>query len=262
VPFVEIDGREIHYQDQGHGEAVIFLHHGFASSSMWETMTSEVLSWGYRVICYDRYGYGLSRPGPDFWDFYLDSDFRPAMVRELEGLVKVLGLEQFHLVGQCEGGVVAVDYAGAYPQKTASLAFSSTQCFSETDMRTFSTSKFPSSFSDLDPALQKKLYKWHGEQRAKEFYEHASVCGGAYGVGFFDLRPALAKVKADSLIIYPDRSKLFQVEQGLALYRGLPSGQLAVLPGCGHNTYEQRPRQYLELLKDFWRGLEKNKSQA
>ncbi|KIX12264.1 alpha/beta fold hydrolase [Dethiosulfatarculus sandiegensis] len=256
MPFIEIAGREIHYQDQGQGEVVIFLHHGFAASGMWDHMVSEVVKWGYRVICYDRYGYGLSRPGADYWNFYLSSDFRPAMVRELEGLVRFLGIERFHLVGQCEGGVVAVDYAGAYPHKTASLSFSSTQCFSETDMRTFSTGKFPARFSDLEPSFQEKLVKWHGEEWGREFYEHACICGGAYGVDYFDLRPALAKVKAASLVIFPDRSKLFQVEQGLALYRGLPAGQLAVLPGCGHNTYEHRPQQYLKLLKEFWQGLD------
>jgi pimeloyl-ACP methyl ester carboxylesterase len=54
-----------------------------------------------------------------------------------------------------------------------------------------------------------------------------------------------------SLVIYPDRSFIFEVEQGLAFYRHLLDGELMVLPNCGHNTYEERPAEYLQAILDF-----------
>jgi pimeloyl-ACP methyl ester carboxylesterase len=52
-------------------------------------------------------------------------------------------------------------------------------------------------------------------------------------------------------VLYPDRSSIFDVEQSIAFYRHLPNGELAVFPRCGHNTYEQRPEEYVHTILDF-----------
>ena len=36
-----------------------------------------------------------------------------------------------------------------------------------------------------------------------------------------------------------------------AFYRHLLYGELLVLPNCGHNTYEERPAEYLQAILDF-----------
>jgi pimeloyl-ACP methyl ester carboxylesterase len=41
------------------------------------------------------------------------------------------------------------------------------------------------------------------------------------------------------------------VEQAVAFYRHLSRGELAVFPKCGHNTYEQRPEDYIRTILDF-----------
>jgi len=66
-----------------------------------------------------------------------------------------------------------------------------------------------------------------------------------------DLRPHLPSVTCPTLVLYPDRSILFEVEQAVAFYRHLPRGELAVLPRCGHNTYEDRPGEYIRHVLDF-----------
>ena len=69
----------------------------------------------------------------------------------------------------------------------------------------------------------------------------------------FDLRPTLELVNCPTLVLYPDRSFLFEVEQGVAFYRHLPKGELAVLPNCGHNTYDEQPEQYgSHIVVNFW----------
>jgi pimeloyl-ACP methyl ester carboxylesterase len=52
-------------------------------------------------------------------------------------------------------------------------------------------------------------------------------------------------------VLYPDRSFLFGVEQGVTFYRLLPRGELAVLPKCGHNTYDQKPEDYVREILAF-----------
>jgi len=109
----------------------------------------------------------------------------------------------------------------------------------------------PNPFRDLEPEIREKLAQWHGKDHAESFYNQFRTYGGAYGTGFFDLRDVLSSVQCPALVLYPDRSFLFDVEQGVALYRRLPKGELAVLPHCGHNTYEEQPQEYSRLILSF-----------
>ncbi|MCJ7621423.1 MAG: alpha/beta hydrolase, partial [Anaerolineae bacterium] len=161
-----------------------------------------------------------------------------------------------HLVGQCEGGVVAADYAARFPDEVKSLVTSSTQCFSELPMVEFNPTKFPKAFQELDTEVQEKFFDWHGKEQAETSYNLFRRFGGAYGKDHFDLRSTLRDVICPALVIYPDRSSIFDVEQGVASYRHLVLGELLVLPECGHNTYEERPEEYIRAILDFQRRLD------
>ncbi len=251
MPFETIQGFRIYFEDHGRGETVVLLHHGFGCTRMWKDIAPPLVDEGYRVVMYDRRGYGRSDKGADFEEYYVSNGFRAAGVRELSELSRVLGLDRFHLVGQCEGGVLAVDYALDYPEQVRTISSSSTQCFGRVSIPEFNREKFPKAFRELDPALQEKLVQWHGEDHAEPFFELFRTLGGAYGTGVFDLRPLLPSVTCPGLVLYPDRSVLFDVEQGVTFYRLLPRGELSVLPKCGHNTYEQRPEAYVREILAF-----------
>jgi len=251
MPFETINGFRIYIEDHGHGDVMVLLHHGFGCTRMWENIYPMFLDRGYRVVLYDRRGYGRSEKDENFPADYISDGFRAGGVRELAALRKSLGLDSFHLVGQCEGGVLALDYALDFPEHVRTITVSSTQCFSKVSMPEFNREKFPKRFRDLDSSLQEKLTRWHGKGYAETFFDIFRVHGGAYGTGFFDLRPLLPSVPCPALVLYPDRSFLFGVEQGVAFYRGLPRGELAVLPKCGHNTYEQRPVAYAREILEF-----------
>ena len=116
--------------------------------------------------------------------------------------------------------------------------------------------KFPKPLQDLDPGLREKMIDWHGKD-AESSYNLFRTYGGAYGKDIFDLRDLLPSVTCPSLVLYPDKSFLFDVEQAVSFYRHLPKGELAVIPNCGHNTYEYQPEEYLRIVLNF---LERHKS--
>lgn len=251
MPFLNLKGFQIYYESHGQGETMILLHHGFGCTRMWSEIYPSLIEAGYRIILYDRRGYGRSERGNDYVEFYTSERFRPESVEELKLLKEALGIERCHLIGQCEGGVVAIDYAAKYPDEVASIAISSTQCYGEIPTEELNQQKFYKAFHDLDPEMQKKFMDWHGEEIAEAAYNQFRLYGGAYGRGFFDLRPVLPLVQCPVLVLYPDRSFIFSVEQGLAFYRRLPFGELMVLPDCGHNTYEQEPEEYIRAVLNF-----------
>jgi pimeloyl-ACP methyl ester carboxylesterase len=251
VPFETIHGIKIYYEVHGQGDTVLLLHHGFGCTKMWKHIYPPLLGKGFRVVMYDRRGYGQSEKGDDFQEFYEGDGFRQESVRDMAVLRVKLGLDFFHIIGQCEGGVVGVDYAVEYPEHVKSLVIASTQCYSEITMAELNRVMFPKTFRDLEPELREKFIEWHGKEHAEASYHQFSKYGGEYGKDLFDLRPKLPSVGCPTLVLYPDRSALFEVEQALAFYRHLPEGELSVLPSCGHNTYEQRPEEYTRLLLDF-----------
>jgi pimeloyl-ACP methyl ester carboxylesterase len=255
MPYLTIDNVPIYYEMEGEGETMILLHHGFGCTKMWKEIYPALLHRGYRVLMYDRRGYGSSEKGQDFLEYYTGETFRSASVRHLAELKDRLGIGPCHLIGQCEGGVVAVDYAARFPNLVRSLVSSSTQCFSEIPMTELNLVKFPKIFRELGAELREKFLDWHGEGHAEIAYNQFRLFGGSYGKGYFDLRKALGAVACPSLVIYPDRSSIFNVNQGVEFYKHLLHGELLVLPDCGHNTYEERPEDYIRAVLDFQKRL-------
>lgn len=250
MPVADINGVNLHYEIQGFGDPILLLHHGFGCVRMWDKIVPSLVENGYKTICYDRKGFGQSAQGVFPKDFYVSDQLRPESVRELESLRHWLGIDSFHLVGHCEGGVVAMDYAARHLNRVKTAVISSTMCYSSVPMTEFNASKFTKSFEELDPELRSKLVSWHGEM-TQPFFVQFRQYGGAYGKDLFDLRPTLASVNCPTLVLYPDRSFLFEVEQGVAFYRSLPEGELAVLPNCGHNTYDEQPAEYAAHVLGF-----------
>ncbi len=256
MSFETVNNLRVYYEVYGEGEVIILMHHGFGCTKIWKNIYPSFVAEGYRVFMFDRRGFGRSEPGDDFQDFYESDRYRTESVEELRIIKERLGIGECHLVGQCEGGVVGVDYSVRYPQEVKTLTVASTQCYSEVPMTEINRTRLVNKFVDLDLRLQSKLIDWHGEA-AESNYNQFAKYGGTYGSNYFDLRPILPSVGCPTLVLYPDRSSICDVEQAIAFYRYLPLGELTIFPRCGHNTYEQRPEDYSRTILDFLRRAAK-----
>ena len=251
MPYFNANGISAYYEIHGSGEPLLLLHHGTGCTQMWEKLLPGFAS-RYQVILYDRRGFGKSDRGENFEDYYLGDDYCEQSVMELSALLDHLNIRKdLSMVGQCEGGAIAFHYAAQNPGKVNAVVSSSTLCYSKVTVYDLCKGKVFSSFDEAEPDFQKKMTLWHGEAYAPELYSLFLKMGGAYGAGVFDLREVLHKVQCPALVLYPDRSGLFEVEQGVLMYRALPKGELAVLPNCGHNTYAQQPEDYQRLILSF-----------
>ena len=248
---VSIKGVNIYYEVHGQGEPLILLHHGFGCTKMWEDLIPAFAT-RYRVISYDRRGFGESDRGENFPDYYRSDQYIQNSLEELSILLEYLDIKgEMRLLGQCEGGAIGFHYAARYPHRVKAIAISSTLCYSRITMYELNRKLF-SSFEETDSEFQHKFFYWHGKDYARDLYSLACVGGGAYGFEVFDLRDTLKNVQCPALVLYPDRSGLFEVEQAIQMYRSLPKGELAVLPSCGHNTYALQPEEYLRIVLSFF----------
>jgi pimeloyl-ACP methyl ester carboxylesterase len=99
----------------GSGEPIVLMHANTGTSEIWEPQVEAFSKAGYRVITFDRRGWGRSQadaatgpqPGHTSDDLHALADF--------------LSLGRFHLVGVAGGGFIAVDYAAWHPERLSSL---------------------------------------------------------------------------------------------------------------------------------------------
>lgn len=88
---------ELYYEDIGSGSPVILIHGWPLTHAMWEYQLYPLVHNGYRVISYDRRGFGLSSKPADGYDY-------DALADDLKGLIDALDLDNVTLVGFSMGG--------------------------------------------------------------------------------------------------------------------------------------------------------------
>lgn len=60
---------QLYYEDLGSGQPIILIHGWPLSGKSWEMQIPVLLNLGYRVISYDRKGFGKSSPSLDGYDY-------------------------------------------------------------------------------------------------------------------------------------------------------------------------------------------------
>src|SRR5499433_1741438 len=106
---------ELYYEDHGSGKPVILIHGYPLSGASWERQVPVLLKAGYRVITYDRRGFGKSSQPTEGYNY-------DTFAEDLHKLVTQLKLRDFVLVGFSMGGGEIARYFGKYGSKGASNA--------------------------------------------------------------------------------------------------------------------------------------------
>ncbi len=106
---------DLYYEDHGQGKPVVLIHGWPLSGSSWEKQVPVLLSAGYRVVTYDRRGFGQSsKPATGYnYDTFAD---------DLHKLMTQLDLRDAALVGFSMGGGEVARYLGSYGSKRVSRA--------------------------------------------------------------------------------------------------------------------------------------------
>jgi pimeloyl-ACP methyl ester carboxylesterase len=106
---------ELWYEDHGSGQPVVLIHGYPLSGVSWEKQLPVLLDAGYRVITYDRRGFGKSSQPTVGYNY-------DTFAEDLHKLVSHLKLRDFTLVGFSMGGGEVARYFGKYGSKGVSKA--------------------------------------------------------------------------------------------------------------------------------------------
>jgi pimeloyl-ACP methyl ester carboxylesterase len=108
---------ELYYEDQGAGQPIVLIHGYPLNGHSWELQTRELLAAGYRVITYDRRGFGQSSKVGEGYDY-------DTFAADLNTLLEKLDLRDVILVGFSMGTGELARYVKNYGhERVAKLAF-------------------------------------------------------------------------------------------------------------------------------------------
>jgi non-heme chloroperoxidase len=120
MPYVTV-GKEngtnidIYYEDHGSGKPIILIHGYPLSAASWEKQMPVLLNAGYRVITYDRRGFGKSSQPTAGYNY-------DTFAADLREVITQLKLQDVTLVGFSMGGGEIARYFGKYGSKGVSKA--------------------------------------------------------------------------------------------------------------------------------------------
>lgn len=116
---ISIPSGALEYEDIGDGIPLVMLHGGTGNIEEWGSCVAHFAD-QYRVIAYNRRGYGKSEPryrfGPDFFE---------EDVQDLAALMDALGLHSpVFLCAFSDGGTIALMFAVKYPERVRAMVIS------------------------------------------------------------------------------------------------------------------------------------------
>jgi pimeloyl-ACP methyl ester carboxylesterase len=248
--FAPVEGGKIAYETCGSGsETVVLLHDGILHSAVFDDIWPALCA-RFHVVRYDRRGYGASPAAT--------APYTPA--KDLEALMKMLGIEHATLVGSSSGAGVAVDFTLSHPESVDRLVLVGPW-----------VSGYDASFGFLARTLKLLvLFKLGNVNGAvKDPYiltKHAdaerarvatllraypgNVTAGTKEQPLAIAKPRLGEIRKPTLIVVGEIDIKDVQEQAKALEAAIPGARRVVLPG-GHLLYLEHPKTFAETVTAF-----------
>lgn len=118
MAFVDVRGRNLHYESAGEGDPLVLVHGGFLDHRMW-MLNVPVLAERFRVVTLDLPGHGQS--GGSIDPAASVADAVALLVDHLAELVEKLDLAPAHFAGQSAGGGFILHLASRRPDLFRSM---------------------------------------------------------------------------------------------------------------------------------------------
>jgi pimeloyl-ACP methyl ester carboxylesterase len=259
--YASVPGARLFYTDTGGARVpVVLLHAATGDTSAWQYQTRALATAGYRLIAYDRRGWGRTVVDPN----------GPAGTGadDLRGLLDSLGLDRVHMVATAGGGFVAFDFALSFPARLRSLVVAdSIGGVQDKEILDLETRIRPRQFDELPPDVRELspgyraanpegTQRWVDiEKQSRPSRPAASTLQLAYSTPmrnqltlslFEQIRtPALLLTGGADMTAPPALMKI--------LASHIPNAEFLVVPNAGHSVYWEEPELFNGTVLDFIR---------
>jgi non-heme chloroperoxidase len=260
---------EIYYEDHGSGQPVVLIHGYPLDGSSWERQERVLLPAGYRVIRYDRRGFGRSSQPTVGYDY-------DTFAADLNALLDHLGLDDVILVGFSMGTGEVTRYLGSYgsgrvrkavllgaippfllktddnPQGVDGQVFEGIKSAIVADRYAYFKDFFDN-FYNVDKLMPERISEqaWQASfnvaAAASPYASYACV-----DTWLTDFRGDLAKIDVPMLVVHGTEDRILPFPSTAERLPGMVAGlQLVRVEGGPHNIGWTYPDQVNKALLDF-----------
>lgn len=253
MPQMLVNGETLHYEVEGTGPVVMFVHSLGANTYMWRPIW-RVLSDRYCCIGVDCRGHGKSTyKGP----------FTVANVADdLNAVLDELDIKKAQLVGLSMGGPILLEMYAGRPGRIASLTIAD----GFYDNRATSADRI----KQTEAQIQGKTMLQFGEEYAKSRLQPATpkadydalaeavsmVSPKAYidtvrAISTVGFQQHIAAISVPTLVVFGDKESPPLQEQGRRMAELIPGARLEVIAGAGHLSSVDQPKKFIEIVGGF-----------
>jgi 3-oxoadipate enol-lactonase len=241
VAFIENNGANIYWDEQGSREPLLLIMGLGWTSHMWYRSRPALADAGYRTIALDNRGVGSS-------DVPAGPYTLPVMASDALAVLTAAGVDRAHVFGVSMGGMIAQEFALQYPDRVLSLVLGCTQAGGskavQPDMTVLQTlmrddlnsaeaaeaangfiyaAETPRSRIDEDLAIR---LKWAPRR--------AGFVAQLQGVMMWESYSRLDQIKAPTLVLHGDADRLVPYANGKLVAERIAGSKLVTMPGAGH----------------------------
>jgi pimeloyl-ACP methyl ester carboxylesterase len=254
--FADLPGVRLWYTDTGgKGEAVLLLHANTGTSENWRPQLDALSRAGYRVIAFDRRGWGRSVVDPG-------SGSQPGTTADdLQALADFLALQKFHLIGVAGGGFIALDYAAWHGDRLRSMIVAaSTGSLADKEIVDFSSRIAIPGLRDLPAQYREVGASYRGEnpeglRRWIEVEAQARQPGApAQPLRSPNTFEKLATIEVRTLVM-PGEADLIAPPALMKIWAPyLKNAEWTSIPDAGHSVAWERPDAFNAKVMRFLKG--------
>ncbi|MFE0570814.1 alpha/beta fold hydrolase [Streptomyces albogriseolus] len=274
MPFITV-GQEnsttidLYYEDHGTGQPVVLIHGYPLDGHSWEKQTAALLAAGYRVITYDRRGFGQSSQPTTGYDY-------DTFAADLNTVMETLDLRDAVLVGFSMGTGEVGRYLGTYgSERVAKAAF-----LASLEPYLLKTDDNPTGvdaavFEGIEKAVIADRYAYFtgfyqdfynldenlGTRISEEALRNSwNVAAGssayasiaAVATWTTDFRADVAKIDVPALILHGTADRILPIEAtGEPFHRALPQAEYVVVEGAPHGLLWTHAQEVTDALLAF-----------
>lgn len=251
--YADLPGLRLWFTDTGgRGIPVVLLHANTGNSDSWQYNIPAFEKAGYRVIAFDRRGWGRSTANPS-------TGPQPGTVADdLHALVTYLQLEKFHLVGIAGGGFVALDYVLSHPAQLLSFVLvASTGQVTDPLLTEMSARTRPPEYNALPVQLREISFSYlatnpEGVKKWLDINSRSQQPGAPAQPPLIQKTlPMLEKIRVPALLLPADNDITAPPYIMRVLAAHIPVSQLRLIEEAGHSANWEQPETFNRLVLDF-----------
>jgi 3-oxoadipate enol-lactonase len=262
MPFLDVNGTRLYYEDTGgSGEPIVFSHGLLWSGRMFDKQVAALKD-RYRCITYDHRGQGQS----DVWK--VDIVDMETVYADAVGLIEKLGVGPCHFVGLSMGGFVGMRLATRRPDLLCSLALLETSADPEPaenaprykmlnviarwlGLGLVAKKVMPIMFGRTfleDASRAEERAEWERRLKANRRDIWRAVNGVIYRRGVYE---ELARVRTPTLVLVGGEDTATVPAKAERIHEAIEGSKLVKLPRGGHTSTVEEPELLNAALLGF-----------